>query len=390
MDSGVDFTPESGETSPGLYIHIPFCKSKCSYCSFNSVPCSAPPAGYLAALRRQARFFAAQPWCRQRTFASIFIGGGTPTIYDGADLAALVAECRSLFDFAGDAEVSVECNPNTVTAGSLACLRRAGVNRLSIGIQAFSDTLLQEIGRTHSVAQAHRAVALAREAGFGNLNLDLMYGLPGQDVELWSEGLRLALDHSPEHLALYELTIEEETPFFRMARDGILALPKEEEVAAMEEGARNLLAAAGYSRYEISNYARPGFACRHNINYWQNGSYVGLGAGAVSCLSGVRLRNVDEPGLFTRLIEAGREPYGEAECLPLEARFRETVIMGLRLLVGVSLSGLQQRFGLTVQDYYGMILQDLFRQDLVELGDDFLRLTTKGLPVANQVLARLV
>lgn len=384
------FTPASGEESPGLYLHIPFCRSRCAYCSFNSYACQAPPAAYLAALASQIRYWAAHQWCRERRFATLFIGGGTPTIYGGSELAGLVDLCRTSFNFREDAEITVEANPNTVTVQALTALRRAGVNRLSLGVQAFSDRLLAGLGRSHTVAEACAAIKAARRAGFANLNLDLMYGLPGQRLADWQDSLAQAIAHGPGHLACYELTIEEETPFGRLVEKGELVLPHEEEALAMAECTHALLAQAGLARYEISNYAAPGRECRHNLNYWRNGGYLGLGAGAVSCLSGFRFSTVAEPEAFAGLVQAGRPPLGEGECLPLAARFRESVVMGLRMIEGVSFAPLQRRFGLTPPSYYGKILDDLQQQGLIAVSHDSLRLTEAGLPVANQVLAQLV
>jgi len=383
-------TPASGEEPPGLYLHIPFCKSRCAYCSFNSYACQSPPAAYLAALSSQIRYWGGQQWCRERTFTTLFVGGGTPTIYGGSELAALVRLCLESFNFAEDAEITVEANPNTVNEQALAELRRAGVNRLSLGVQAFSDRLLAGLGRSHTVIEADAAIKAARRAGFANINLDLMYGLPGQSAADWQDSLTQALAHAPEHLACYELTIEEGTPFSRLVDKGELTLPDEEEALAMAALTHALLAQAGLERYEISNYARPGRECRHNLNYWRNGAYLGLGAGAVSCLSGFRFGTAQEPEVFAGLVEAGELPLAEGECLPLEARFRESVVMGLRMIQGVSFDRLHRQFGLTPPGYYGKILENLQQQGLIAVSQDSLRLTKAGLPVANQVLARLV
>lgn len=382
-------TPASGEEEPGLYLHIPFCKSRCAYCSFNSYACQTPPAAYLAALFTQIRYWGAQQWCRERTFTTLFVGGGTPTIYGDA-LATLVDLCLKSFSFTEDAEITVEANPNTVNEQALSALRRAGVNRLSLGVQSLSDRLLASIGRTHTAGQARGAVAMARQAGFNNLNLDLIYGLPGQSLVDWQATLEEALALAPEHLACYELTIEEGTPFAGLHASGLLELPEEDVVVAMAEATHGLASQAGLTRYEISNYAKPGYECRHNLNYWENGSYLGIGAGAVSCLSGMRLSMVDDPERYVGLVEQGSQPVAEAECLSLAARFRETVIMGLRLMEGVAIDRLQARFGLTPMDYYGSILDDLIAQGLAVMDEGRLRLAAHALPVANQVLARLV
>ncbi|MBA3003624.1 MAG: radical SAM family heme chaperone HemW [Desulfurivibrio sp.] len=384
------FTPASGEEPPSLYLHIPFCKSRCAYCSFNSYACQSPPAAYLAALADQIRYWGGHAWCRERTFATLFIGGGTPTIYSGSELAGLVRQCLESFNFSEDPEITVEANPNTVSVQALTALRRAGVNRLSLGVQAFSDRLLAGLGRSHTVAEADLAIKGARQAGFANINLDLMYGLPGQNAAAWRDTLVQALDYAPEHLACYELTIEDDTPFAGLVEKGELVLPAEEEALAMGDLTHDLLGQAGLARYEISNYAATGRECRHNLNYWRNGAYLGLGAGAVSCLSGFRFSTVRDPEAFVDLVQAGQIPLAEAECLPLAARFRESVVMGLRMLGGVSCVQLRHQFGLTPTGYYGNILSDLQQQGLVVVTEEGLRLTEGGLPVANQVLARLV
>lgn len=389
-ESPVSFRPDSGEDAPGLYLHIPFCRSKCSYCSFNSSPCQQPPGPYLAALRRQIDHWAESQWCGERTFATIFFGGGTPTIYDAASLGAVVRHCLERFSCDEAVEITVESNPNTIGLPFLQQLRRSGVNRLSIGVQSFVDRLLVTMGRGHTAAQARSAIRAARRAGFASINLDLIYGLPGQSLADWQQTLAMALEFCPEHLAAYELSVEESTPFARLLQEKTLLLPEEEEVAAMAEETRRMVEKAGLVRYEISNYARPGRECRHNINYWGNGSYLGLGAGAVSCLSGLRLRNVADPEQYVSLVQQGQAPFSEAECLPLGARFRESVIMGLRMSQGLSFSALRRRFGLTPPEYYGSILAELISQRLVVGSAGTLRLSRRGMDVANQVLAKLV
>ncbi|MFC1512974.1 radical SAM family heme chaperone HemW [Thermodesulfobacteriota bacterium] len=375
----------------GLYIHIPFCVSRCGYCSFTSYPCGgAPPSDYLAAVRQQAEQMAAHPLIRDRSFGTIFVGGGTPTVYQGKELAQLVQSCLALFNFAKNPEVTVEANPNSVDPDKLLALREAGVNRLSIGVQAFSDRLLQKIDRSHTVAEALHAVTTARQAGFENLSLDLIYGLPEQDLGDWQETLALALAQKPEHLSLYGLSVEEGTPFARLAERGELPLPDEDAVLQMEHFAYEQLARAGFDRYEISNFATPGGRSRHNENYWRNGNYLGLGAAAVSCFDHLRWRQVAGPDTFVKLVNEGQSPLLEVECLPPAAAFRETVIMALRMLDGIAVAELQERFGVSPQEYYGPIFVRLQEQGLLEVEDGFLRLTAKALPFANQVLAELV
>ncbi len=333
---------------------------------------------------------AAHPWVQQATFASFFIGGGTPTIYDEQSLYRILSKCLRLFTFTEQPEITIEANPNTLSFAKLTALKEAGINRLSIGIQSFSDRLLRILGRSHTKADALTVLEMARRAGFANISMDLIYGLPEQDVEDWQHGLETAGDFGPEHFSLYELTIEKDTPFGLLARQGKLQLPEEDTVIAMEGLTRAFMGEKGFEQYEISNYSRPGFRCGHNINYWRNGSYLGLGAAAVSCLSGLRIRNIADPAMYCRLLAYGDMPFDEGEFLAKAARFRETVIMGLRMLEGVDINTLKERFGISIIDYYGQNLKEFLDHDLVELDQGFLRLTINGLPVANQVLAKLV
>lgn len=377
-------------TGLGLYIHIPYCRSKCGYCSFNSVPWSGEgPDSYLDALLAEMAKVASG-WGAGKVLSSIFIGGGTPTVYDGRALGKLLAACRTQFAWIDTLEITIETNPNTVDAANLASCRAAGANRLSIGVQAFDDRLLQAIDRNHSVAQAIKAVMLARQAGFANLNLDLIYGLPTQTIHQWRHSLTTALELSPEHLSLYELSIEPGTLFAKQQSQGALALPDDDSTAEMAELGHEILARHGYLRYETSNYARPGSECRHNLNYWQNGSYVGLGAGAVSSFDGLRLKNIDNPADYMARIKAGLVAFQDGEALSVAASFRESVVMGLRLLAGVSLLALRERYGLEPQTYYGITLEKLRANGLVALDKERMWLTAKALPVANQVLSELV
>jgi len=305
-------------------------------------------------------------------------------------LADLLAHLRDAFGIDSGAEISIETNPNTVTPEKLATLRQAGVNRLSIGIQSFHDPILRNIGRTHTAAEGKLAVDLARRAGFANLSLDLIYGLPGQTPALFREDLEQAAALEPQHLSVYQLSLDRGSRFAEQAEAGLLALPGEESEAEMAETAAAFLEAADYQRYEISNYAKPGYRCRHNLNYWRNRSYLGLGAGAVGCLSGLRLRNSDVPEHYTEAWQEGHPVWIEAEALDLRGSFRETVIMGLRLIGGVDLRELRERFGLDPREFYGPILKKFLARGLLELTASHLRLSALALPVANQVLSDLV
>ncbi len=375
----------------GLYIHIPFCVSKCAYCAFNSfAPAGFDTSAYLQALHAQLLRLSRHPLVEKNIFSTIFIGGGTPTIYSARQLAGLVSIALDNFHFSYPVEITVEGNPDSIKQKSLYALRRAGVNRLSIGVQSFTDDLLASLGRIHNAAQAENAIKTARKAGFADINLDLMFGLPGQKLKEWRQTLETTCRYGPEHLAVYELTVEENTPFADLAAKGKLKLPHEEIVADMAELSQRILADAGYIRYEISNFARSGYECRHNINYWQNGSYLGLGAGAVSSIADIRISNTNDPADFNKQIMAGNDGFSGAEALCREKKFRETVIMGLRMVKGISLASLRKRFNLDPREYYGDTFRRLLDNNLLEIKDGGLRLPEQAMAVANQVLAELV
>ncbi|MCL2789372.1 MAG: radical SAM family heme chaperone HemW [Desulfobulbus sp.] len=376
----------------GLYVHVPFCLRKCPYCSFYSFP---PQAGdidrFLAGVREQMRQAAALPEVRSLSFATVFFGGGTPSVLPAEALDDLLAQARHLFSFAAEEpEITVEINPGTIRAAGLLQLRRAGCNRLSIGVQSLNDAELRLLGRIHTGAEALEVIAAARQAGFDNVSFDLMYGLPNQTVAAWKATLEQVMDLAPGHLSMYELTIEEGSSFAQAVGRGEWHLPGEDEILAMMAALEAAIARSDLVRYEISNYAATGRECRHNANYWQNGFYLGLGPGAVSALNGERRFAVADLDTFCRKVAAGLSVWRETERLDREAAFRETVVMGLRMTGGVSLSGLRQQFDIDLPQYYGPALARLLDQRLLALCGDRLLLTDKGLPLANRVMAELV
>jgi putative oxygen-independent coproporphyrinogen III oxidase len=280
-DEGIDAVEDPGlrfDRLPplSLYVHLPWCVRKCPYCDFNSYEArgALPDIEYVGALLRDLR--AELPLAQDRPIETIFLGGGTPSLFSGAAIAQLLDGVRAETVLSSDVEITLEANPGAVDAASFAAFREAGVNRLSIGIQSFRDEQLRALGRVHDAAEAQKAVATARAAGFDDVNLDLMYGLPGDDPGGAAADLERALALAPSHLSWYQLTLEPNTAFERRPPD----LPGDEAVAAIEERGRALLALHGYERYEISAYARRGRRCRHNLNYWQFGDYLGIGAGA--------------------------------------------------------------------------------------------------------------
>jgi oxygen-independent coproporphyrinogen-3 oxidase len=326
----------------------------------------------------------------QEALRTVFLGGGTPTLLSVSYLKQILSLCHSVFSISSDTEISIEVNPGTVDRDKLACLLESGVNRLSVGVQSFNDVELKKIGRIHSASEAINVVEMAKDVGFNNFSVDLMYGLPGQHPGSWKTSLERALSLGVKHLSLYNLTVEKQTPLERMIREDRLQLPDEDEIAMMDEITAKYTAAAGLEQYEISNYAQAENQSKHNITYWENRDYYGIGAGAVSFQHGSRRRNIANPNEYCSLVESGKSVVVEEERLNHDASFRETVIMGLRMNRGVSLDRLEERFGISLENYYGRILQQLMTDGMLEKRSGFLRLTDQGRPFANGVMAELV
>lgn len=369
-----------------LYLHIPFCRCKCFYCSFNSYPqLEELHHRYWQALVEEIRSCSAE-----QPLTTLFIGGGTPTVLNPKCLQALCTTCKEVFGFAAGAEISLEANPESVDYYSLCMLREAGFNRLSIGVQSFADKELKLLGRIHDAAAAEKAVIEARRAGFDNLSLDLMYGLPDQTSESWQRTIKRAMALGPEHLSSYQLSIEEDTAFKTLVDQGDLTLPGEDLLLEMDEIALHATEQEGLAHYEISNFAKPGFECRHNLNYWHNQEYLACGAGAVSYQHGVRVRRVEHPQRYCEAVERGQSLVVEREELSNRDSFKETVVMGLRLVEGISAERLRKRYGLTLEEVYGETLELLVTKGLVSYDGNRLALTAVGLQVANLVMSELV
>ncbi len=369
----------------GIYVHIPFCISRCSYCDFNSYPGRESLfTPYLKAVMTEARLLkrlGGNP-------GTLYVGGGTPTVLPSEELATLVSELRAAFALLSDAEITVEANPGTVTQQGLRLLREAGVNRISLGAQSFDDAELHLLGRIHSPADVGRAVRDARAAGFDNLNLDLILGLPAQTMRRWQENLHRALDLAPQHLSLYALSIEEDTPLAAQIASGALPAPDDDLAAEMYEWATDLLERTGYEHYEIANWARPGYECRHNLVYWRNQPYIGLGAGAHSWWGGYRWRNLARPEEYIALLASGRLPVAEREAISRTLEMGETMMMGLRLLrEGVSCVNFARRFGVSPLKVYADVLEQLVHEGMLECDGERIRLTRHKWLLGNTAFA---
>ena len=372
-----------------LYLHIPFCVRKCLYCSFVSVT-DAPlsPRDYTALLLREMEMRAAALPAPSRA-PTLYLGGGTPSLLAPALVGQIVEAAVRLFGLEADAEVTIEANPGTVTAEILAGYRTAGVNRLSLGVQSFDDRMLARLGRVHTAREAREAFAAARAAGFDNIGVDLIHSLPGEDLAAWREELRAAAGLCPEHVSAYGLTVEEGTPFARLAEEGSLVLPDEEASARMFEETAATLDAFGYAQYEISNYALAGRRSRHNQVYWRRESYLGIGAGAHSFLRspGLRWQNPDDIAAYGRAVGAGRLPdEGRVPLSPREA-MDEWLFLGLRLLDGVEPARFREEFGLPLDTVYGEKVKRLCAAGLLVTEGGRLRLTPRGIILSNQVFS---
>ena len=369
----------------GIYIHIPFCEKKCGYCDFNAYSGyrDGTKARYVDALCREiaAR---AEPAARVPT---VFFGGGTPTQIPAEDLVRILATVRAHYAVDADAEISTEANPADADAAYLRTLREAGFNRLSFGVQTFNDRLLKTIDRVHSAHDARAAVATARAAGFDNLSIDLMFGLPRQTLADWDQSLEAAFALRLPHLSMYGLIVEEGTPFFARRERGKLPLPSEKSEASMFARAIERAQEAGYRRYEVSNYALPGYESRHNQIYWRNEEYFGFGAGAVSYLDGVRFSAERRPsGYIETVLARGTATVWEERLTPDET-MGETMMVGLRLADGVDLDAFARRFGVRAEDRFAAAVAKSVDAGLLERTPTHLRLTERGLFLASDVMA---
>jgi oxygen-independent coproporphyrinogen-3 oxidase len=377
-----------------LYVHVPWCRHVCPYCDFNVYAARNPPeADYATALARELDAWAAAPAFAGRRAASVFVGGGTPSLFSPEAIARIVAGAATRFGLAPDAEVTLEANPGTVTPSTLRAFRTAGVNRLSLGVQSFVPRLLERLGRDHGPDDSVAAVAAARDAGFDNVSLDLIFGVPGSTIADWAADLEQAIALEPEHVSAYALTFEERTPYHAWRGSGRLRAVDEDDEATMAELAGARLPAAGYVRYEISSWAREGRASAHNQRYWDGSPYLGIGAGAHSFDPGTatarRWSNVRHPQAYMDAVATTGSAVAEEHVLDVAQARGDFVFTGLRRLAGVDGSRFAQRFGLGLVDAFPHVA-GLVRDGLVEWRSDALRLTPLGLRFADTVAASFV
>jgi oxygen-independent coproporphyrinogen III oxidase len=414
--------PQAGEDieqllqTISLYLHIPFCQAKCHYCDFNSYAGMlglreryvSALEGEIALAGRRARLADGQP----RRCRTIFFGGGTPSLLTAEQVGRLLGAARHAFAVDAAAEISLEANPGTLERGHLGELHGAGITRLSMGAQSFDPGLLQWMGRIHTADEIEDAVQAGRAAGFTSINLDFIFALPGQRLDTWRDTLERAVALQPDHLSLYSLIVEEGTPLHRWVAQGRVRPADEDTAADMYELAEQRLAVAGYGHYEISNWARPGHACQHNLTYWRNLPYIGLGAGAHGWYAGQRYSEAraiqtyiariatSAPAAHEADAGQGREagpgsdlPAGavvETEAIPATLEMAETAMLGLRLVEGLSLADFARRYGQSFERVFGDRLADVQALGLIEQTGDLLHLTEHGRLLGNEVFLRLL
>ncbi|CCZ27521.1 putative oxygen-independent coproporphyrinogen III oxidase [Firmicutes bacterium CAG:194] len=385
-----------------LYIHIPFCVRKCGYCDFLSAPADEKARDrYVQALLMEIERYRGTETA-DRKIKTLYIGGGTPSTLSVKQLECIMQKIKCTFNFHGDMETSMEMNPGTASKEKCRALYQMGINRLSIGLQSTNDMELKTLGRIHSYEDFLNTYTWCREAGFQNINVDLMAALPYQTVESYTTGLRKIIRLAPEHISAYSLILEEGTPFYQKYNSGCYPLPDEEQERLMYRETEQILAQAGYERYEISNYAKKGYACRHNLVYWQGGDYLGLGLGSSSYMDDVRFHNTTDLDTYVN-----QGAYVEdREELSVQAKMEEFMFLGLRVMAGVSGTEFEKRFGKTMEDVYGDVLRKHEEEGLLQIerkedrkeaaaaepakgktNIEKVMLTTNGVDVSNYVFA---
>ena len=392
-----------------IYVHIPFCAKKCAYCDFLSFPGNMRMRReYTDKLLEEIRIQSS--FVREYQVDTIFLGGGTPSVLDVTDITAIMGTLKEHYDIAPDAEITIEVNPGTVKMEGLVAYREAGINRVSMGLQSADDTELRYLGRIHTYDEFLKSFQRVRMAGFTNVNVDLISAIPGQTPESWRNTLKKTAMLKPEHISAYSLIVEEGTPFYdrygghvemesyemsQEERRRLMALPDlpdEDTEREMYYMTRNCLAEQGYERYEISNYARPGFECRHNVGYWTGTGYLGLGLGASSYLEGCRFHNTSD---FQSYVSAHLDDEAEfcqalrqdMEQLSVKSKMEEFMFLGLRLTRGVSVEGFITRFGQSIRNVYGGVIDKLEREGLLEHKNGYYRLTERGLDLSTYAMS---
>ncbi len=372
---------EIRENSLELYFHIPFCIKKCEYCDFLSGPATRTrQEDYIYALLREMKTISEK---EKRSVDTIFIGGGTPSVPDCDVMEKFLKGMREDFNVSPDAEITIEANPGTLTPEKLQLYRKYGINRISIGLQSPKDKELKILGRIHNYSQFLESYHMAREAGFSNINIDLMFAIPGQTCKGWLENLRTVAELGPEHISAYSLIIEEGTPFYKKELD----LPDEDSEYIMYEDTGRILGEYGYHQYEISNYAKKGRRCRHNEGYWTRMEYLGLGLGAASLLGNRRFSNTDSMEEYLKNSGSPEKIRKNQENLSTYDEMAEFMFLGLRMTEGISVKRFQECFGVSIEKIYGKVIDGYKKQGLLIEKNGRIFLSRPGIHVSNTIMA---
>lgn len=382
-----------------LYIHIPFCVRKCAYCDFlSALSDDKTRQEYVDVLVKEIQD-AGDKYGKHYQVSSIFIGGGTPSLLEGCQVYVIFEALRQVFSIQEQAEITIEANPGTVTTEKLMAWKQVGINRLSIGLQSTDNQELKALGRIHTYEDFQETYRMARAFGFSNINIDLISAIPGQKKESWKTTLKRVAELSPEHISAYSLIIEEETPFYEMygekseygkVHDKGLPLPDEEVEREMYDMTSEILEPYGFTKYEISNYAKDGFACRHNQGYWQRADYLGMGLGAASLMQHQRFHNTEDYNLYITGIGTKQDIREDIERLSVSDEMEEFMFLGLRQVKGISIGTFQQVFHYDIFEIYGKVLEKLEQENLISISEDNIALTTKGVDVSNAVFVEFM
>ena len=381
-----------------LYIHVPFCIKKCAYCDFLSAPAGEEERQrYVETMIKEIQGYRKkyQEYC----VTTIFVGGGTPSVLSGEQIKEVFNALRASFVIDAQAEITIEVNPGTVTEEKVEAWMQAGVNRISIGLQSVNDEELQMLGRMHTYKDFLNTYHLLRDKGFNNLNIDLISAIPGQTLESWKKTLSTVAELEPEHISAYSLIVEEGTPFYTIYGEGgaddnlesmVQPLPDEETERFIYEETEMILQKYGYDRYEISNYAKPGYACRHNEGYWRRVNYLGVGLGASSLIENQRFRNFSTYDTYMDAIQNQKLFHEEVESLSVTDEMEEFMFLGLRMMSGISREVFQKKFGKKIETVYEKQIQQLKKDGLIEFVENRIRLTKRGIDISNYVFEQFL
>ena len=381
-----------------LYIHVPFCIKKCAYCDFLSAPAGEEERQrYVETMIKEIQGYRKkyQEYC----VTTIFVGGGTPSVLSGEQIKEVFNALRASFVIDTQAEITIEVNPGTVTEEKVEAWMQAGVNRISIGLQSVNDEELQMLGRMHTYKDFLNTYHLLRDKGFNNLNIDLISAIPGQTLESWKKTLSTVAELEPEHISAYSLIVEEGTPFYTIYGEGgadgnlesmVQPLPDEETERFIYEETETILQKYGYDRYEISNYAKPGYACRHNEGYWRRVNYLGVGLGASSLIENQRFQNFSTYDAYMDAIQNQKLFHEEVESLSVTDEMEEFIFLGLRMMSGISREVFQKKFGKKIETVYEKQIQQLKKDGLIEFVENRIRLTKRGIDISNYVFEQFL